>query len=665
MMRNFLFGFLVGAPLMMAQVIPTFSGTFATSGQTYTYTMVGRKPETGGTTGIPTVVVPVSLSFAHGRLPRVRSAVAKLIASPVFGDKQYGDGLQRAQFDQPETSDWHTLLTKPMRENEIRISVPLANGYVLHSRRSHRSLGVVDVDFVEKQLSERLPPSVTADKLVIFVLRDAAFYSLSDATVCCSVGTHGALGPAKQPFVMASYFDAGAMARYSDIQGITQQLGEWLSDPWRTNKFPRWLKPAANLSCGGGGEASAYLLEQPTDSVAGGNATEVRVRGREYHLENMALLAWFAGAPGGAYSYPDRKALPSAAQPCGNRRAVHVPPTASPVATGSTTVNHKLIGYWEGYSSVRSPVPLRDVSPQWDIIIATFATPVKGSTSLLHFEPPAALGKVKFKADVAYLQSLGKKVLISLGGGGQVVTLQTPEDLRDFVMSVSAIVEKYGFDGVDLDIETPSLLIDAGDTDFRHPTTASIVNLIAAMRQMHEHFGAKFMIGEVPEAAQAQSGMRVYGGQFGSFLPVIYGTRDILSFVDAQDYNTPPLEGLDGNYYFPGNADYHVALTEMLVHGFPVAGAKKILFPALPAEQVAIGLPATPSSARNYTEIAAIKDALGYLIEGKRYAGAAYKLRRAGGYPRFLGAMFWAINEDRRNDYEMSNAIGTFVHELR
>ena len=59
------------------------------------------------------------------------------------------------------------------------------------------------------------------------------------------------------------------------------------------------------------------------------------------------------------------------------------------------------------------------------------------------------------------------------------------------------------------------------------------------------------MIGEVPEAAQAQAGMQAYGGQFGSFLPVIYGTRDILSFVDAQDYNTPPLEGLDGNYYFP------------------------------------------------------------------------------------------------------------------
>jgi len=168
----------------------------------------------------------------------------------------------------------------------------------------------------------------------------------------------------------------------------------------------------------------------------------------------------------------------------------------------------------------------------------------------------------------------------------------------------------------------------------------------------------------VPEAAQAQSGLVVYGGQFGSFLPVIYGTRDILSFVDAQDYNTPPLEGLDGNYYFPGQADYHMALSEMLVHGFPVAGDRKMMFPPLPPEKVAIGLPATPSSARNYTEIPAIEDALRYLIEGKPYAGASYKLRHPAAYPEFMGAMFWAINEDKRNNYQMSNAIGSFLHAL-
>ena len=318
----------------------------------------------------------------------------------------------------------------------------------------------------------------------------------------------------------------------------------------------------------------------------------------------MALLSWFSGtAPPEtyqrAYSFPDVKALPSPAQPCSSRRARSVQPAATPVPQSAASNGHALIGYWEGYSDASSS-PLGGVSPQWDVVIATFAAPVKGSTSLLKFQPPGSIGDQALKADVADLKGHGKKVLISLGGGGEVVTLNTDKDVQQFVSSVTGIVEKYGFDGVDLDIETPSLLIDPGDTDFRRPTTASIVNLIIALHQLHEHFGSKFMITEVPEAAQTQAGMVAYGGQFGCFLPVIYGTRDILSFIDAQDYNTPPLQGLDGNYYFPGNADYHVAMSEMLLKGFRVGGN---FFPPLPPQKVAVGLPATPQSARNYTEI--------------------------------------------------------------
>ena len=369
-------------------------------------------------------------------------------------------------------------------------------------------------------------------------------------------------------------------------------------------------------------------MEQPTDFLAPSNATQVTAHGRTFHLENIALLPWFAQATDpetfqGAYSFPDTKALLAPAKPCSGDRNHNMQVSAEPVARTPAAQNgHALIGYWEGYTSDLQSVRLRDVSPQWDIVIATFATPVKGSTSLLHFQPPTAFPDAEFKADVAHLQSRGRKVLISLGGGGEVVTLNTANDVQQFVSSVTAIVEKYGFDGVDLDIETPSLLINAGDTDFRKPTTPSIVNLIAAMHQLRAHFGEKFMITEVPEAAQAQAGMLAYGGQFGSFLAVIYGTRDILSFVDAQDYNTPPLEGLDGNYYFPGTADYHVALSEMLVAGFPVGGDPRAFFPPLPPDKVAIGFPATPASARNYTEIPAIENALSYLIEGKSYAEA-------------------------------------------
>jgi chitinase len=683
--------FAQASPPQTVRTIPTFTNSFVTNGKQYSYTVAGQKPEAGGTTTIPTVVVPLSLFFeaSGGRsgnkvVMNVEDEVPVILHSPIFerhtfrtGNTQYGDALQRAQFYKAAKSGWHTLLGPPQLAPPIRIDVPAANGYVLHSKRTGKSLAVVDLDFVQKQLLQHLASTAAGpNKLVIALTKNVAFYSLGDATVCCSVGTHGAeLDPSRasaQAFVIGSYFEKGVIPHYTDIQGITQQIAEWINDPlhgYRTNQFPHWLKPPSNVGCGGGGESSSYLLEQPTDYLPESNFTLVIAHGKTYHLENMALLPWFAQSAAdqtfqAAYSFPDAKALPAHAQPCSGAQDRNARPSASPLPRTEPPNGHALIGYWEGYASANAPIPLRDVSPQWDIIIATFAAPVNGSTSLLQFEPPAGLGDQQFKADVAYLQSKGKKVLISLGGGGQVVTLNTPEDLHNFVSSVSAIVEKYGFDGVDLDIETPSLLINPGDTDFRNPTTPSIVNLIAAMHQMREHFGPKFMISEVPEAAQAQAGMQAYGGQFGCFLPVIYGTRDILSFVDAQDYNTPPLEGLDGNYYFPGNADYHVALSEMLVHGFPVGDDPKTYFPPLPPDKVAVGLPATPVSARNYTPIPAIKNALRCLIEGKSYPGGEYKLRQSSGYPSFKGAMFWAINEDRRNNYQMSNAIGPFLHSL-
>jgi chitinase len=37
----------------------------------------------------------------------------------------------------------------------------------------------------------------------------------------------------------------------------------------------------------------------------------------------------------------------------------------------------------------------------------------------------------------------------------------------------------------------PSLELDPGDTDFRHLKTASIVNLISALRELREHLGGK------------------------------------------------------------------------------------------------------------------------------------------------------------------------------
>jgi chitinase len=182
------------------------------------------------------------------------------------------------------------------------------------------------------------------------------------------------------------------------------------------------------------------------------------------------------------------------------------------------------------------------------------------------------------------------------------------------------------------------------------------VNLIAALRQLREHFGPSFMISLVPEGTQIPSGYPSYGGQFGSYLPLTHAIRDILSFVDVQDYNTPPLEGLDGEIHQPGPVDYHAAMTELLLQGFNIGGDPQEFFPPLPADKVALGF------LTGDTTPTLVCQAMDYLITGKAPAGTTYKLREPSGYPGLIGAMFWTIDADRQGNYNFSNLVGPQLH---
>lgn len=438
----------------------------------------------------------------------------------------------------------------------------------------------------------------------------------------------------------------------------------------RRNVVPRWSRPMSlgfsdEGSCGGSGIGSTYFLLQPTDlnhknDFPASKPFVARVKGETYHVQNVALLGWYLGKSEGlseALSFPDRKALEAAATPCPERFTLRsntpLKLAIKAVPRGEAANGHQLIGYWTGPGLA---LPLRDVSPQWDVVIVAFATPDKSSAGTLHFRLPRGDAPEEFKADVAYLKSKGKKVMISLGGGGQFFTMPDAASTQRFLDSVTSIVSEYGFDGIDLDFESPSLAIDPGDTDFRHPKTPSIVNMIGALRKLHEHFGPGFMISLVPEGTQIPAGYPSYGGQFGSYLPIAYATSDILSFVDVQDYNTPPLQGLDGEIYQIGTADYDAAMTELLLRGFNVGGDPAHFFPGLPASKVAVGF------LTGYSTPKAVSEAMDFIITGKAPAGTTYQLRRPGGYPEMIGAMFWTIDADKWGDYKYSNLIGPQLH---
>lgn len=527
---------------------------------------------------------------------------------------------------------------------------------------------------------------------MIAVTHNTTFYALGDATVCCSWGTHGVDSATGSSFVLGSYLrTAPSVVEDHDVQPLTQQLAEFINDPLHDplvhgrnvavpgNSVPGWMGPASTRpgdrgGCNGAGIASTYFLLEPTNTNAKNNipaskAFAARAGGATYHVQTVALLPWYVGPAeglGDTYSFPDSKALTEAAEPCpagrsgpGVANAAPTQPAVPPVLTSDSSNGHQLIGYWAGYGAAGSTFPLREVSPQWDVIIVAFATPDKNAPEgTMQFHTPAGLDTAQFKADIAYLKAQGKKVMISLGGGGQHFTLADPNRVPNYVSSVTSIVSEYGFDGIDVDFESPSLSIEPGGKDFKHPTTPSIVNLISAMHQLHDHFGPGFMISLVPEGTQIPGGYPSYGGQFGSYLAITYGIRDILSFIDVQDYNTPPLQGLDGEIYQPGTVDYHAAMTELLLHGFNVGGDPGRFFSPLPSNMIAVGFLTGDTT----PEI--VSKSMNYIISGKAPAGTKYKLRKPTGYPGMIGAMFWTIDADRRGNYAFSNVVGQQLHSI-
>ncbi|KJB85668.1 chitinase [Paenibacillus sp. E194] len=330
-----------------------------------------------------------------------------------------------------------------------------------------------------------------------------------------------------------------------------------------------------------------------------------------------------------------------------------------------------IVGYWHNFDNGSGFIKLRDVSPKFDVINVSFAEPTSGVTNGTIGFTPYNYTDTDFKADVAYLQSQGKKVIISIGGQNGQVQLPNAGARDNFVNSVIAIIEKYGFNGLDVDFEGHSLYLNAGDSDFKNPTTPVIVNLIAALRTINNHFGTdNFYLTMAPETFFVQLGYTFYGGsciscdnRAGAYLPVIHATRDILDWLQVQNYNSGPITGLDDQYHTMGNADFHVAMADMLVTGFPVAKNPNNFFPALRQDQVVLGLPANANAGGGFTSVAEVQKALDALMKGIQLS--SYKTRGSStGYPNFRGLMTWSVNWDKFNNFEFSNSHRAYLDAL-
>jgi chitinase len=442
---------------------------------------------------------------------------------------------------------------------------------------------------------------------------------------------------------------------------------------------------SAATACAQAWSATAVYVQGNSASQSGHNYTAKWWTQNESPATHSGQWDVWAdnGACGGTTTPPPTTTPPTTTPTPTTAPPTTVPPTTVPPTSAPPTQppvgglpKHALIGYLHAsFANGSGYLRMADVPADWDVIDLAFGEPTSATSGDIRFtlcpatECPGVETEAQFIAAIKAKRAAGKKVLLSIGGANGQVQLTSTAARDTFVSSVSAIIDRYGLDGVDIDFEGHSLSLNTGDTDFKNPTTPVIVNLIAAIKSLKARYGAGFVLTMAPETFFVQLGYQYYGSgpwggqdpRAGSYLPVIYALRNDLTVLHVQDYNSGSIMGLDNQYHSMGAADFHIAMTDMLLAGFPVAGNAANLFPALRADQVGFGAPSSVSAGNGYVTPAAVQQAVGCLVKG---TGCGGYTPRSGTNPNFRGLMTWSINWDRFYSWEFQNTNGAYLKTL-
>ncbi|WP_327680789.1 chitinase [Streptomyces sp. NBC_00467] len=289
---------------------------------------------------------------------------------------------------------------------------------------------------------------------------------------------------------------------------------------------------------------------------------------------------------------------------------------------------HALTGYWQNFNNGATVQKLRDVQSQYDIIAVSFAdsTATPGQI-VFNLDPAVGYASVAdFKADVAAKKAAGKSVIISVGGEKGNVTVNSDASATAFANSAYALMQEYGFSGVDIDLE--------------HGINSTY--LTKALRQLSQKAGTSLVLTMAPQTIDMQNTGSEY---FKTALAV----KDILTVVNMQYYNSGSMLGCDGKVYSQGSVDFLTALACIQLEN------------GLDPSQVGLGVPAsTRGAGSGYVDPSIVKNALDCLARGTNCG--SFKPSKT--YPGLRGAMTWSTNWDATAGNAWSNAVGPHVHGL-
>ena len=307
------------------------------------------------------------------------------------------------------------------------------------------------------------------------------------------------------------------------------------------------------------------------------------------------------------------------------------PPPTNPPGTG-VLPKHTLTGYWHNFVNGSSNLRLRDVPATYDVVDIAFAnaTATPGAVSFtVDPQLSSALGgytDANLTADVSTLHARGAKVVLSVGGELGTVSVNSAASANAFATSGRSIMTRFGFDGVDIDLE------NGVDPTF----------MGQALHQIAAASGSGFVLTMAPQTIDMQS-------TGGAYFQLALAVRDILTTVHTQYYNSGTMLGCDGNVYAQGTIDFLTALACIQLQG------------GLRPDQVALGLPASSRAAGGGAVApSVVASALSCLAQGVG-CGSFHPPTT---WPGIRGAMTWSVNWDQVQVYAFANTVAPALDRL-
>ncbi|MFG3088407.1 chitinase [Streptomyces antibioticus] len=303
--------------------------------------------------------------------------------------------------------------------------------------------------------------------------------------------------------------------------------------------------------------------------------------------------------------------------------------TAGGGGGGGSLPKHAVTGYWQNFNNGATVQKISDVPAQYDIIAVAFADATATPGAVTFNLDSAGLGGYtvdQFKADIRAKQAAGKKVIISVGGETGTVAVNSSASATNFANSVYSLMQTYGFDGVDIDLENG----------------LNATYMTQALRSLSAQAGPSMILTMAPQTIDMQS-------TSGAYFQTALNVKDILTVVNMQYYNSGSMLGCDGKVYSQGSVDFLTALACIQLEG------------GLAPSQVGLGLPAsTRGAGSGYVSPTIVNNALDCLAKGTNCG--SFKPSRT--YPDLRGAMTWSTNWDATAGNAWSNAVGPHVHAL-